>query len=502
MQAPAVGSPAPNPDMLHMIGGPAGSSAADGQASSTGGAENQNVQSAQGSQTIQTPQGVRPETPPAAALPGAEPLPELPSVELPGLPLPELPLLRPDGNFHAFLQKLADTPRFSEAMNQLLLAFEPAQAGASEELDALLQLMPQDETQAAGLLKQQISGSSRFTGPLFDMLRDAYVHSPAKGAKTEILQFLRRFNDYTSAGHIERGMVRTLGQLAKCAPREYTAELETFGETLAQQFSEGDRAGALRLLQTKVLPFLRELGDRHPDMRLPNTWISIFKPLAARYENSGEEGLLQAFRQLAEHSVLKPRLGGRSMGELLKLVQESGDTRTKEEQRFAEQLAKTADWAMKGRGGGEPRRIFRQMVSNLLLNKSVYLPLEHALLPLEWNGRRLLAELWADPDAGRGQQGEDADGRLIRFLLHMDIPGLGPLDLILASRGEEVELQLACPASVVPFSTLIQGELTGILERNGLKASGIQVKKWEKPLTPAAAFPRIVQGDAGVNLKI
>lgn len=429
-----------------------------------------------------------------------QPLPELPmEVELPTLDA----MPRPDGNFQSFLQKLGDTPSFAEGFNQLLLSFNPSAGGEiPAELDALMQLLPKGESELAALVKSQLSGTSRFTGELFGQLREAYAQSPSKGAKSDILNFLRRFNDYTSAPRVARSMLRTLGQLARAVPREDSAALQPLTEQLAQHLESGDRAGALKLLQNKLLPFLTDFSDSHPDMRLPNTLISIFKPMASRYEGGSEEGLLQAFRQLSEHTALRPHFAHLSAGELLELVRDSEYARAAENDRFAAQLAETADWAMKGKGGGEPRKLFRQLVSNLLLNKSVYLPLEHAVIPLEWNGKRVVSELWLDPDADKGQNPESAKDRLLRFLLHMDIPGLGPFDLIFTSRGDEVDMQLACPASVVPFSERIHRELTRILEDNGLKMNAMQIKKWEKPLALTEAFPKIARGSTGVNIKL
>lgn len=464
-------------------------------------------------ETLQNIQRPAVQTPASGAQTSAAEL--LPQPSLPELPaeMPELPTLdampRQDGNFQAFLQKLADTPSFAEGLNPLLLEFDIAAlnigAGTTEipeELAAFAELLPKDETQLAGLVREQVSGGSRFTGELFDRLRDAYAQSPSKAAKTDILQFLRRFNDYTSAPRIERSIVRTLGQLAKAVPSETARELETFSQELEQHFSAGDRAGALKLLQGKVLPRLSDFSDHHPDMRLPNTLISILKPMASRYEGSSEEGLLQAFRQLAEHMTLRPHLGHLNTTQLMQLVKDSDFARAKENDRFAEQLAKTADWAMKGKGGGEPRKIFRQLVSNLLLNKSVYLPLEHAVIPMEWNGKRVVSELWVDPDADQEQHLSEKD-RLLRFLLHMDIPGLGPFDVIFAYRSDEVDMQIACPQTVVPFSQLIHKEISHILEDNGLKMTGLQVRKWKKPLSLTEAFPRIVRsGGTGVNLKL
>lgn len=457
------------------------------------------MQGVQQRPTLQTP--VAGQQPPAADLTPQPTLPELPGE------FSELPVLdaapRQDGNFQAFLQKLADTPSFAEGLNKLLLSFEPgAETTMPEELGDLLKMLPQDEAQTAALVKEQVSGGTRFTGELFGQLREAFAQSPSKAAKTDILQFLRRFNDHTSAPRIERALVRTLVQLAKATPRETGSELERFAQELEQHFSTGDRSGALKLLQGKALPFLSDFADHHPDMRLPNTLISIFKPLATRYEGSSEEGLLQAFRQLAEHDTLRPYLGHLNTSQLLQLVKDSDYARAEENSRFAEQLAKTADWAMKGKGGGEPRKIFRQLISNLLLNKSVYLPLEHAVIPMEWNGKRVVSELWVDPNAGQDAHPEDEKDRLLRFLLHLDVPGLGPFDIVFTSRGEDVDMQVACPKTVVPFAQVIQKELSRILEDNGLKMNALQVHKWEKPLSLTEAFPRLKRGDTGVNMKV
>lgn len=515
MQTPALNNTAPNPEMLNTIRNPAAQQPSGTPAQQPG----STAPPAEG-QAPAVPQGGQ-QT--AAAVPqpapGMEQLPsvELPLPTLPGMPSMETAVPRQDGNLFAFLQKLADTPRFAEGINRLLLQFTAIPAGAAgtvsqtagttapalpQELDALVRQLPQNEAEAVDFLKQQATGGSRFTGELFDLLRTAYARTESKAAKNDILQFVRRFNDYTSSEHIESSMLRTLGQLTKAAPREYTAQLETLTQSLEQTLSTGDRAGTLKLLQGKILPFLKDVSDRHPDVRLPNTLISIFKPLAARFENSSEDGLLQAFRQLTERSALGPAL--EKFTDLKKLTGESDIAKAKADQRFAEQLARTADWAMKGKGGGDPRRLFRQLISNELLNKSVYLPLEHALLPMEWNGRHVFSELWIDPDADKDARETDEKERLIRFLLHMDIPGLGPIDLTLESRGESVELQLACPGTIVPFSEQIQREMTRILENNGLKPEGIQIQKWEKPTTLTAAFPKIAKGESnsGVNLKI
>ena len=39
-------------------------------------------------------------------------------------------------------------------------------------------------------------------------------------------------------------------------------------------------------------------------------------------------------------------------------------------------------------------------MNGMLLNESVYLPLLHILFPFQYQGKNVMSEIWADPDAG------------------------------------------------------------------------------------------------------
>ena len=47
---------------------------------------------------------------------------------------------------------------------------------------------------------------------------------------------------------------------------------------------------------------------------------------------------------------------------------------------------------------------FYQIMNGMLLNESVYLPLLHILFPFQYQGKNVMSEIWADPDA-RGRPG-------------------------------------------------------------------------------------------------
>ena len=146
---------------------------------------------------------------------------------------------------------------------------------------------------------------------------------------------------------------------------------------------------------------------------------------------------------------------------------------------------------------------FRNIVSAFLVNESVHMPLNHILLPLEWDGKMAFSEMWVDPDAEENlKRGKGERPNTLRFLFKIDIQGLGFFDMVLACQGERVDVQVFCPEKVTPFTQLVQGELSRILTDNGLSAGAVQVQRMDRPLTISGVFPRIFEGENSINVKI
>lgn len=115
----------------------------------------------------------------------------------------------------------------------------------------------------------------------------------------------------------------------------------------------------------------------------------------------------------------------------------------------------------------------------MLLNESVFLPLHHTIVPLEWEGRRMYSELWVDPDAEEREEARDGrgDGHKIQFLFKMDLPSVGFLEMTLGAGKEQVDVSVYGPDSVTAHSGLIAEDLGQILADHGLKGRSVQVQK-------------------------
>lgn len=417
--------------------------------------------------------------------------------------------LRYDSNFGAFLQRLANTPGMGESLRTLFAMYEGKvvssgiEEGLASEMGALLNMLKMDESQLGKFLFSQMANGTRFGGALFDLLRSAYASSSSEAVRNNILQFLKKYGDYSSTNHIQGNLLRTLTKLTRAIPASWGSQLLPMVSQLEGKLNAGDRAGALKLLQGSILPFLSGYTSKTNDMGLSRTLISMLALDISRYENGSEEGLLQAFHQLTSSPGLREKLGGLSDEALLKLLDSTSFAKAAEGDQFAAQLARAAQQALQGGAGNEVQEAFRNIVSAFLVNESVHMPLNHILLPLEWDGKMAFSEMWVDPDAEENlKRGRGERENTLRFLFKIDIQNLGFFDMVLTCQGEKVDVQVFCPEKVVPFTQLVQGELSRILTDNGLSAGAVQVQRMDRPLTISGVFPRVFEGENSINVKI
>ncbi|MCI9587686.1 MAG: hypothetical protein HFF60_06935 [Oscillospiraceae bacterium] len=417
--------------------------------------------------------------------------------------------LRYDSNFRTFLQRLANTPGLSESMSEIMKMYQGmvvssgVEEGTAADMAALMRMLKMDEGQLGKFFLSQMNLSSRFGGALFSILREAYGSSSSEVLRSSILQFLKRYSDYTSTNHIEGNLLRTLTRLTRAIPASWGSQLLPMVSQLENLLNGGNRAGALKLLQGTILPFLGSYTSRTNDMGLSRTLISMLALDISRYENGGVDGLLQSFHQLNGLAVLRDKLGAFSDEALLRLIDNGNYAKEAARDQFANQLALTAQRAMQGGAGLEAQEAFRNIMAAILVNESVYMPLTHVMLPVEWEGKMAFGELWVDPDAEENlKQGRGGRDNTIRFLFKIDIEGLGFFDMVLSCQRETVDVQLYCPAKVSPFAGLVEGELGRILTENGLKTNRVQVQEMTKPLTISGVFPQIFEGESGVNVKV
>ena len=415
--------------------------------------------------------------------------------------------IRYDSNFQTFLQRLQETPGMSESLSRIFgwdrtEVSSGISAGMAEEMSRVLEMLQMDAAQLLEFLKGQARTGTRFHGALFALLRSAYAKAASDGMRSDILNFLKCYIDYSSTAHLEGSILRNLEDMADAMPASWAEKLREMAARLENGMAAGDRRGNVLLLQRELFPYMADYVGRTHDMGLPRSLLTMLSLNAVRYENGTEERLLEAFHQLSGYAAFKDQLRGIDGQSLLALLRSSRFDGESSAVRFANSITATVQRAMRGECSAEMQQAFQSLMGAVLVNESVYMPVNHYLLPLMWNHRALFSELWVDPDAeGDGGRAGSRQRHTMKILFKMDVQPLGLFDIILNSRGNEVDIQVSCPERVVPFSRQIEQSISQILERNGLSPTQVIVRKLERPITLTEVFPKIFEGKNCVNVK-
>ena len=417
--------------------------------------------------------------------------------------------IRYDSNFETFFQRLKGTPGMAEMLTSVFSGREGTvvlsgmQEGIAEEMARVLEMLRMDESQLQAFLKGQIKAGTRFGGPLFALLRGAYAKAGSEAVRNDILTFLKSYGDHTSTGHIERNMLRSLARMADAMPARWGDQLRELLAQLENSVAAGDRQGSLQLLEKNVFGLMARYVEQTPDLGLPRQLLSMLALDVVRYENGSEEKMLELFHQLKGYATLKNQLQQIDDELLLNLLREASGHGSEEEQgaiRFSNALANAAAGALRGEGSMEVQEGLKNLVAAMLVNESVYMPINHYVLPLEWEGKMVFSELWVDPNAEEENE-YGVTERSIRFLLKVDVQSMGMFDVLINSLRDNVDVQIACPEKAAPFAQQIESAVSGILTRHALNPVRVTVRKLDRPVTLTDVFPKIYQGRNGVDVK-
>ena len=313
--------------------------------------------------------------------------------------------VRYDSNFQTFLQRLREAASLLQGLSRLFAGREGTvvlsgmSEGIAAELSQALEMLKMDEGELLKFLTGQFKAGTRFSGALFALLRNAYSRASSEGVRADILNFLRSYSDYSSTAHIEGNLLRNMAGMADAMPASWGEKLRDLLSLLENGIAAGDRQGNLALLQQRVFPYMSSYVSHTHDLGTARALLSLMALDVARYENGSLERLLEAFHQLSGYGTPKSQLGGIDDQSLLNLLKNSEFNKASPAKDFADRLASAAVRALRGEGSAEVQQIFRQFMEAMLINESVYMPVNHFLIPLEMDGRMLFSELWVDPDA-------------------------------------------------------------------------------------------------------
>ncbi len=412
-------------------------------------------------------------------------------------------------NFDQFLSILRNTPGLSSLYPELFfskmgsLIQSGLSQGFTEEVNQYMKLLNMTEGELLNFLKSQQSTSVKFNGPFFDMLRQVLGGSVSQDVKGAIVDFLQKYDSMSSSNHILNNIISNLTGIAHRIPGNFSTELMGLIEKLNTGNGTLDNQTNLEnlnILKSEIIPFLSSYVSRTHDFGAVRDLISLVVLNLARYENGTEESFTKSFRGLMGYSEIKSLMDGISMQDLEKFF--LNNPSQNQSNALVDKLINIISRGMGGEAGSQSRIAFQNILSSMLINESVYMPLVHITLPADVNGQMFFSEIWIDPEA-QGSSELPNPENAFKLLIKFDIKDVGFFETVLLVQDDnKIFVDLSYPEEYAYMDRTIKEGINDILTKNDFQIQLLSVGKLVKPKTISEVFPKIYEGRNAVNVTI
>ena len=409
-----------------------------------------------------------------------------------------------DSNFDKFLNALRNTPMLSQTYTEVFFSklANLINSGLGEnftqEIAKFMELIKMSDTDLLAMLKGQQGQNLKFSGPFFDVLRQIVNSNAPNDLKLTILDFLRKYDSMTSSNHIMKNIIANLKNIASVVPAQQGTQLAAMIEKLSLEQTMGNNPQNLAMLKNDIMPFLANYVSATKDLGVVREIIAILTLNIARYEAGAKDTFMQSLRELTSYSELAKVMKDVNIDVFAAQLARAGQNMGNE---LVDKLISIISKGMSGDAGLSSKAVFQNMASSILLNESVYMPLLHYTMPANVNGVMFFSELWVDPNAEKGVEGEEG-GRAVKVLVKFDIRDVGFFETIILTQNKSVEMQLFYPEKYKDREIEMKDALTEIMARNGLSFKTLFLAQVETPRSISEVFPKIYDRRNAVNVTV
>nr|WP_294680613.1 hypothetical protein [uncultured Anaerotignum sp.] len=411
-----------------------------------------------------------------------------------------------ESNFQSFITAQKSNLELSANLKQIYFRMSSlAAAGVgkdfAKEITEFLEMTQMTPEDVVKFLQEQTQANNKFSVDIFRTLSELMENTKSVELKVAILNFLKTYNDVSDSQGTLKNITAILKSMTKYMPQSYRQTLLDGMAHLQQSGRLGAEAENIAVLKQEIIPFLSNYTQRTHDMGRVRDFITLLMLNTARYENGTTEKFLADFQKMASFKEFRM-----AFGEDVKAVFDAFRKEITEVQgnAFADKLLANMQRALNGEGGYEMKTIFQSMMQSLLLNESVYMPLQHLVVPIELFGHQIFSEFWIDPNSRQGgrEKGEEAEEQVRKIFIKFDIKNVGFFDLILLHREGILEMQLRYPEELQKSEKEIKKGITDLVEKNGMTCKKLYLSKSDVPISVTEVFPEIYERKNAINVKI
>ncbi|MEG2814036.1 MAG: hypothetical protein RSA79_05480, partial [Oscillospiraceae bacterium] len=146
--------------------------------------------------------------------------------------------------------------------------------------------------------------------------------------------------------------------------------------------------------------------------------------------------------------------------------------------------------------------VLREISNSLLLDQSVFMPLTHLFLPLNYQGQFLFSEIWIDKDATKKDDQTFSTKPATKLFITFDIKSLGYFETIILLCEKKADIDINCPQTLNATENEIKTNISKILSTNGFTVGGINTTKGLNPKRLQDVFQNMYERGAGIDVTI
>lgn len=390
-----------------------------------------------------------------------------------------------------------------------------------QELNELVNLIPQNPKQLTQSLEAQHQDATLFCGKFFHVLNKILnEHSENELVKESMVQFLNNYDAYTNTKATIKSLTVNMEKLAKSTYLKSQSKpindiLDEFRKNFLIDKIDKSKLSSefvtkiLNALKSDIIPKLKEGLADNKSNSFARTFLMAIIQNTVKLENSSEDILFSSFDKFL-HVLNKYEITTDEFKQkLTELLKETIKTNSREpKDKFMSKMLKIISNVTNEKIPNPSNVCAANVLNSLLANKSSTIPLLHFMLPL-YNplyskDSLAFAQVWIDPNAQKKEKGSNSKtlyGKKIFCQINIEL--IGNFDLLLfVDDNNKIDCRLTCPKHVVEQFKMIKPQITQIIKENGFKVENLDVMSKSTDLKLNDIFPQINNGGYFINVEV